>query len=244
MNGAAVRLEYLAKPPTDATLGCLAVFCAEGAVRPPARLEPALLAAFRSVAALKEFTGKAGQVVTVPTGQRRVPRLLLAGLGPAGPLGTEAVRRAAGCAAKHLRTLNLARAGVLLPGGLKNPQRDDLAEALAEGLLLGAYVFEPYKRRSDSATQRLERVTVFDPERAGSAKGVAAGRLRAEAVCLARDLGNHPANAMTPTRLAAESKRIARRHGLTVRVLERAQLERLGMGLLLGVAQGSANRPS
>ncbi|HEX7928987.1 MAG TPA: leucyl aminopeptidase, partial [bacterium] len=54
---------------------------------------------------------------------------------------------------------------------------------------------------------------------------------------------NHPANTMTPTRLAEEAMRMAKKRRLTVRVLEKAQIQRLGMGLLLGVAQGSRQAP-
>jgi leucyl aminopeptidase len=139
--------------------------------------------------------------------------------------------------------MSLRHAGVLAPERFKTGAPFGTGEALAEGLLLGAYTFAAYKQRQDDDKQHLRRITVFDPERVVTAAGVKHGGLRARSAILARDLGNHPANAMTPTRLAEEARRIARRHRLGLRVLERAQLRRLGMGLLLGVAQGSRQPP-
>ncbi|HEX7927306.1 MAG TPA: M17 family peptidase N-terminal domain-containing protein, partial [bacterium] len=170
------------------------MFFTEGAVRAPAALESSIAAAVRNVAALKEFTGKCGQVIAVQTGNTRVPRLLLAGLGKASEVSQERVRRVAGHVGKHLRAISLTRAGVLAPEGLKTLDPSTLGEALAEGLLLGAYTFDIYRRRNGNEKQELDRLIVFDPWRAVTAKGIASGTIRAESAMLARDLGNHPAN--------------------------------------------------
>ena len=54
---------------------------------------------------------------------------------------------------------------------------------------------------------------------------------------------NEPANYMTPTIMAAEAKKIANKYDLAVEVFEREQIQKLGMGAFLGVAQGSAQPP-
>jgi leucyl aminopeptidase len=238
-----LRVDLQSKSPAGTSLGCLALFFTEGALRAPAGLEPAFQGTVRAVAGLKEFTGKCGQLTTVQTGNARVPRLLFAGLGKAADVTPERVRRIAGAAGKQLRGMSLTRAGVLPPEGIKTVSAEGLGEALAEGLHLGAYTFEVYQHPNGNEKQRLERVTVFDPKRAVTAKGIAAGNVRAQSATLARDLGNHPANTMTPARLADEAKRMAKKRRLTVRVLDKAQMQRLGMGLLLGVAQGSRQPP-
>src|SRR4029450_3072309 len=66
------------------------------------------------------------------------------------------------------------------------------------------------------------------------------GRAIAEGVGLARDLGNLPPNVCTPTYLADQARELGRRYRMKVQVLEREDMEKLGMGALLGVAQGSA----
>ncbi len=60
---------------------------------------------------------------------------------------------------------------------------------------------------------------------------------------LARDLGNLPGNLCTPTTLADTAMYLAESHGLSVEVLERMDLERLGMGSFLSVARGSDEPP-
>jgi leucyl aminopeptidase len=61
----------------------------------------------------------------------------------------------------------------------------------------------------------------------------------AEAVNYARDLVSEPASAMTPTLLAEEAKKVAREAGLKIKIMDKSEVEKLGMGAFLGVAKGS-----
>jgi len=241
-----VQFVYRPQAPDAEKLGCLVLFLAEAALKPPAGLKGPLRTALTRALALKEFEGKPGQTQVVLTGAPAVPRLLLVGLGPAKALEREKLRRAAGSAAHALRGMNLAEAGVWLPPVADAALAKGLGEVVAEGVTLGAYTFESYKAKKPTgkdAKAELARVTLFDPARATSNAAVTRGATRGDAVCLARNLGNEPANAMTPADLAAAARAIAKRRGLKVRVLERAQLERLGFGMLLGVARGSRTPP-
>ncbi len=65
----------------------------------------------------------------------------------------------------------------------------------------------------------------------------------AEAQNFARDLGNQPANLMTPTIIAQQAQQMARDFHLDIEVLDRDRMKQLGMGSLLGVAQGSDEPP-
>lgn len=60
---------------------------------------------------------------------------------------------------------------------------------------------------------------------------------------LTKDLANLPPNVCTPTYLANTAKTLAREQRLKIEVLDRATMEKLGMGALLAVAQGSAQPP-
>ena len=66
----------------------------------------------------------------------------------------------------------------------------------------------------------------------------------AEAVSLARDLGNSPGNDINPSYLAATAQTLAETTSLSCQLLEQAEMEELNMGCLLGVAQGSAQPPA
>ena len=74
-------------------------------------------------------------------------------------------------------------------------------------------------------------------------QGAATGRIIAESVILARDLVAHPANVATPAMIAETARQMAAETGLDCTVLERADMEALGMGILLAVAKGSDEPP-
>ena len=86
----------------------------------------------------------------------------------------------------------------------------------------------------------------MDPERRQEAAikdGLRLGELFASAACFARDLVNEPANQVTPTYLAKVATQIAKDGRLRLKVYERADCQKLGMGAYLGVAQGSQEPP-
>ncbi len=74
-------------------------------------------------------------------------------------------------------------------------------------------------------------------------RGAERGGIVGEAVNYTRDLANEPGGYMTPTILAARAKETSRKFGLTFDVLDQKQMEKLGMGSLLGVSRGSDEPP-
>ncbi len=195
-----------------------------------------------------EFEGKLNQTVVLHT-QGRVPakRVLLVGLGKKKDARLDTVRQASASAAKRARqTGSSSFATPLHAGPLPHASTIELAQAMTEGAILGNYQFTVYRSNQSDEPKALQRMTVVDPradQLADIRQGVHQGRVSAEATWLVRDLCNHPSNVMTPARLAAEARKIAREDGLRVRVLERRAMEKLGMGALLGVARGSHEPP-
>ena len=118
------------------------------------------------------------------------------------------------------------------------------AEALAVAALEAGYVYR-HTKPSAPASPPLEKVTVLCVEsaRAEIDEGLRRGSAIGEGVTLAREYANRPANHCTPGFLADEARRLGKSHGLKVEVFEREQLEKLGMGAFLAVAQGSAEAP-
>src|SRR5262249_60608693 len=87
---------------------------------------------------------------------------------------------------------------------------------------------------------------VLAPEgrgRAAAGEGIRAGEIWSAATCLTRDLVNEPANVVTPAYLARRAQEIARAGRLGLKILERADCAKLGMGAYIGVAQGSEEPP-
>ena len=112
--------------------------------------------------------------------------------------------------------------------------------AVGEGIELAAYEYVP-PRKAKPKTKTTKRAAVMTLKGKASAKltrGVKNGRLRAQAVCLARDLGNRGGNLLTPTKLAAEARKLAGGR-IKYKALNEAQMQKLGMGSLLSVSRGS-----
>lgn len=196
-----------------------------------------------SILKTEKFEGKPGQISYFQTGGR-IPagRVLVVGLGPEKDAGAEALRRGTAAALRRARDLGAAGAAVFMPpDGVSAQQR---AQTVVEGAILGTYRFDKYLKEKDG--KLIESVGVVEPEsrnRAAAQQGLRLGEIWAAATCFTRDLVNEPANVVTPGYLARRAAEIARAGGLKLKILERADCGRLGMGAYLGVAQGSEQPP-
>lgn len=189
------------------------------------------------------FTGAAGQTLVLhDRAKARVETLVLAGVGDRRRGGLEALRQAAGEAARAARDAGADRFSVAVPTVVGAPA-DAAASAVVEGVRLGLYVFEAYKTEKSKKSVSAATLLVRRSDVAAARRGAERGGVLADAVLLVRDLGNEPGNTATPTYLAERAKSLAAETGLACQVLERADMKALGMGALLGVAQGSAEPP-
>src|SRR3989475_5396159 len=122
----------------------------------------------------------------------------------------------------------------------------DIAQALVESAILGLYEFTVYHTERKDEAKAIRRMTVLVSDSnalAQAQQGAQQGQIVGEATTYVRDLCNHPSNVVTPTYIANEAKKVARERGVRCTVLDRPQMERIGMGAILGVAQGSHEPP-
>jgi len=193
-----------------------------------------------------DFRPKAGAIhLLYPQGRIAAERLVIAGLGKRGDLTQNRLRQAAGRAASHLRALG-AQDIVIMADGLEM-DNEMIAQALTEGSLLGLYRFLRYKTSDESDRSKEVRSITLLTEHSSAIramqKGAKIGDVIAGSTVMVRDLVSSPPAGKTPAIIAAKAKQIGRQFGFKVRVLERRQMEQLGMGALLGVASGSAQPP-
>ncbi len=166
-------------------------------------------------------------------------RVLLAGAGKSGEFGTAGWRKLVGAAVRHLKAKSVKRVAIVL-----DPEHAgaDYASAAVEGAILAN--FEPDRYRTGDDKKSIEAASLVPPPGADLSRAVERGRILAEAQNFTRALVNEPANRLTPTAMADAARRMAPEFHLECEVLDRAQMEQLGMGALLGVAQGSAEPPA
>ncbi|MFN0088080.1 MAG: leucyl aminopeptidase [Blastocatellia bacterium] len=186
-----------------------------------------------------EFTGKSGESAYIhhPAGLR-ARRLLLLGAGKEAEFTSETLRRLAGTATRTLRGKKARIFALLCRWSLPAAES---AQAATEGAVLA--LFDPDKyHTSDKTESHLETMALVVAEDGleETRRGSERGRIIAEAANFAREVINEPSNLMTPTELARRAEETAKTYGLELDVIEEAQMKELGMGSLLGVAQGSA----
>jgi leucyl aminopeptidase len=204
------------------------------------QLDRAMGGALRGAIRNREFEGKTGRMlsVNVPPGAKLKAReVLLVGLGD-GKLGPARLRALAARAARHASE----RKSLAL---LAPSQTPDAIEALAEGVVTGAYRYVRYLTRDRRPKRQLAQASLVCSKRPSTAArdavnhGIAVG----EGVNLARDLTNCPANDLTATNLGEIALKESRRVRIDCKVLNKKQIEKLGMPLLLAVNRGSTEEP-
>jgi leucyl aminopeptidase len=220
----------------------LAVALSQGDAALPVSLEPLdtqASGALRRLLASGDFRGKKDETALIhPDGP--AARILLVGMGKADQVTIHSVRRAAAVAAKRARTIGVERMSWIL-SDYGPISATNAAQAAAEGLAQGAWVYSALKRPPEEPKPLLVEVELLatadvEAAQAGHATGAAIGAGHQ----LARDLQVLPGNICTPALLAEQARLLADRHGMKVTILDRAALETEGMHALLAVGQGSA----
>ncbi|MGO9902108.1 MAG: leucyl aminopeptidase family protein [Solirubrobacteraceae bacterium] len=163
-------------------------------------------------------------------------RFIVLGLGARDQFTPERARSSAGAAAARARELRSESLCWEVPHHLD----DATIAGLVEGTLLRDYRFDRYKReRSNAGAHRLSELILSAHHDLSAAAGDAA--TIATAQNRARDLGNTPANELTPAALAAYATGLADRHQtVAVSALEEDAIRAAGMGAFAAVAQGSS----
>ena len=231
---------------------------------PAAALNEAMAGVIGRLRASGEITGAADEVTLLHTLGKIVPeRVAIIGLGPRSRFTPDRVRRAAAIACRSLRKAGAQRVGLALAGAESGVNLAQAARAATEGALLGLYRFDRYKSKKrersiasgeigangltpltgDSGKQ-IDVLTILGRGREPALRAaVERGVILAEATNFARDLGNEPPNVLTPTEFAERARKMAEEVGLESEIFGPDRMRELGMGALLGVAQGSAEEP-
>ncbi|HCA28036.1 MAG TPA: leucyl aminopeptidase [Betaproteobacteria bacterium] len=195
-----------------------------------------------------DMEGKAGTTLLL----HNVPntlcdRMLLVGLGKEREFKDNEYRKAVATAVKTLNETGSMDASFYLTElPVKRRELAWKVEQAVIGAMETVYRFAQLKSRQDEARRPLRKIILNVSRRNELAAGEQAmhhGLAIAGGMRIAKDLANLPGNVCTPAYLAEQAEQLAKRHGLKSDVLERADMEKLGMGALLSVARGSIQPP-
>ncbi len=173
----------------------------------------------------RDFSGKRGESVLVPTPDGPTDEVLLVGLGE--EIDAETLRRAAGSAVRAVSQYTTVACA------LNQVDIDDAANAVALGTWLGAYSFDEYK--SDPKIPKISTMVMVSSDDISAQ--IEDARAIASGVMLARDLVNRPARDKAPRKLAAIAMELSR--SIDVTVFEEDEIAERGFGGLEAVNLGA-----
>ncbi|MFH0857237.1 MAG: leucyl aminopeptidase [Candidatus Magasanikbacteria bacterium] len=171
-------------------------------------------------------------------------RVFFVGLGEYKKCTLEDFRKAIGSAVMAMQGKKIKKGGIFF--GEKTLQKFDVG-VLGEKIVItcenAQYAFDEY-REEDAKVVHFDEIQICadlkPSEKKLLQKGIEEGSKIASGVLFTRTLGNIPPSIITPEYLAKEAKKLEQKeNGVKVKVLERTDMEKLGMGCLLGVSQGS-----
>jgi leucyl aminopeptidase len=190
-----------------------------------------------------ELTGKTLEFTLIHAPRElKTARLLLVGGGKREQFSSATLRKIAGAAVRFLKSRSIKNFAFLVREG---DATEDAAQAVVEGGLVANFETDKYKtdKKNEKNIETIVLAGYSDTERAAGEKGLAKGRIIAEAQNFTRDLVNEPSNKLTPRILAGKAEAMAREAGLAVEILDERKIADLKMGALLSVAQGGPEPP-
>ncbi len=179
-------------------------------------------------------------------GKTTAKRIWFVGLGKEKELSFDKLREAFGKLFKEVKGSKQEEVAVFVDSFTTDEWDGlDAAHALSEAMALATYEFNGYRQKSNEPEKKLTNLTIyselFDQEDVQAALTV--GYTFGKGTNSARTLVNTPGNLLTATDLAHYAAELGARYDFEVEILEKAEIEKLGMGAFLAVNKGSAEPP-
>jgi leucyl aminopeptidase len=204
-------------------------------------IESILYRTIKEIISNKEFKANLGTSLVLPTMDKGpMKKIMLLGLGKRDKFNNEIARIVSAKAAVKVREMGISEFSILLFSNLD----EGLIEAISEGVGLSLYSFNRYKTNDNKDELKANQVTILiNAEMTNIQSIVDRTNLLVEAVNFARDLSNLPPNDCSPTQLASIALSIATEYGLKSRIVERYEMESMGLNGIVSVGKGSQYPP-
>ncbi|MDT6940468.1 leucyl aminopeptidase [Brucella pseudogrignonensis] len=192
---------------------------------------------------VSDFSGALGKTAeAIETSEGNIDKIVLVGVGEPGDLGNDDWIKIGGAAFSRIGKSERATVTLALP---ETTIAGDEAADVALGMILRSYEFNRYKTRKSEENgepKHAAKVHIHVADTHSAKKALEVAEAVADGVLKARDLVNEPANVLGPVEFAEEAEKL-QKLGVKVEVLGEKEMKKLGMGSLLGVAQGSPRPP-
>ncbi|MBP7735780.1 MAG: leucyl aminopeptidase [Spirochaetes bacterium] len=189
---------------------------------------------------LSFFKGKQSETIFLPFSDK--PNIILCGIGKEKDCDAESLRRSAAGAAFQCREKSIDQVHVIVPE-IKNIESGAVLSALAEGLYLANYSFDRYKTKKNDNGKAPIKGAVFYTSVKGAAAMLKKAAIISKNTLLCRDLINETSEKSDSSGIAREAAALKKIPGVACTILDKKQIEKLKMGLLLAVNKGSSRPP-
>ncbi|MDQ0975306.1 leucyl aminopeptidase [Neobacillus niacini] len=173
-------------------------------------------------------------------------RIWFVGLGKEKDFNFERLCEALGKAFKALKASKLQECGALLDSFTAGSVNElEAAHAVSEAFSLATYQFQGYKQKSNEPEKRIEKITVYSEstDKEEISASLTVGLAFGKGTNSARTLVNIPGNLLTAKDMAEYARELAAKYDFEVEILDKEEIEKLGMGAFLAVNQGSTEPP-
>jgi leucyl aminopeptidase len=189
--------------------------------------------------------GVDGEVLVTASPCREFRRIACFGVGRSGEFSMHSMRRLLRRVVEQAGRNREYQIAVGLPISPRDVDANQARAVTLAELALSDYRFDRFRSRTDERT-KVDGIHVVPL--AGESESTL-GDLIKRAQCLdglvrlARDLGNRPANDLTPATFASELAEMFAKSPVRVTVMTAKDLEKEGLRAVIGVGQGSAQEP-
>ena len=240
-------MKVLFSNPVDVSSGSIIIMVFEGRAfgKRAAALDKRMDNSISRAMKASQFLGKAKQRLCIlAPSDKKIDRIIVIGVGKEIDIDSKLAENIGGELLEVLEREGAKSASVYVDSISKSPIKpEQFAAHFAFGLSLRSYKFDKYKTVSVSKTKPKPQTISLQVAQSGKARSIYKELEKIkEGVFLTRDLVSEPPNILFPISLAERCKQLTKL-GVKVEILTKSQMEKKGMGALLGVAQGSAREP-
>jgi leucyl aminopeptidase len=179
-------------------------------------------------------------------GKIAAKRIWFVGLGKEKDFNFEKLSEALGKVFKTVKASKLQETAILLDTFITESVNGlEAAHAISESFALATYHFKGYKQKSNEPEKKIENITVYSEslDKEDIQASLTVGLAFGNGTNSARTLVNIPGNLLTAKDMADYAQQLAVKYDFEVEILDKEEIEKLGMGAFLAVNQGSTEPP-
>jgi len=189
-----------------------------------------------------DFKAEKGEVKSI-FADKNIKNIVLVGLGEEGKYSLDILSNAIADVSKRLRDNGTGEFSIFLSSFAHKFEERDVVEKIVMGALMGLYKFSEYKTKDKDKQNFIKEIAIIASSNKNFDEEISYSSIVADAVNKTRDLINTPPNIATPEYVADYARDIAKESNFKCTVFDEEQIEKMKMGCLLGVAQGSEKKP-